>query len=95
MLRRVIPMPLTYTLMPRYRFFQMAIRLMERETDPLSLKAGDVMHTGGVTIGPEALATEALRLLEERRITSLIVAADGAHVDGILHLHDLWGVGLF
>lgn len=39
MLRRIIPMPLTYTLMPRYRFFQMAIRLMERETYQIYEKA--------------------------------------------------------
>jgi len=70
-------------------------RLMERERDPLERTAGDVMHAGGVTIGPGALATEALRLLEERRITSLIISSGGGKVDGILHVHDLWGVGLF
>ncbi len=31
-LRHLLPMPVTYMLIPRYRFFQMAIRLMERET---------------------------------------------------------------
>lgn len=70
-------------------------RLMERERDPLERSAGDVMHSGGVTIEPGALATEALRLLEERRITSLIISSGGDVVDGVLHLHDLWGVGLF
>jgi len=70
-------------------------RLMEREADPLARTAGAVMHAGGVTIGPDALATEALHLLEARRITSLIISGDGERVDGILHLHDLWGVGLF
>ncbi len=70
-------------------------RLMEREGDPLSRTAGDVMHPGGVSIEPDELATAALRLLEERRITSLMVCDSGGAVRGVLHLHDLWGVGLF
>ncbi len=70
-------------------------RLMERNADPLGLSAGDVMHSGGVTIGPEELATAALRLLEERRITSLMVIGEAGTLEGVLHVHDLWGVGLF
>jgi arabinose-5-phosphate isomerase len=70
-------------------------RLMEADPDPLARRAEEVMHQGGVTIAPEALATGALRLLETRRITSLVVAEEGDRVAGILHLHDLWGVGLF
>ncbi len=70
-------------------------RLMEREPDPLDRTAAEVMHPGGVTIDGGELATAALRLLEERRITSLMVIGAGGSVDGVLHLHDLWGVGLF
>lgn len=70
-------------------------RLMERHPNPLALTAAQAMHPGGVTIPPEHLATEALRLLETRRITSLIVTDAENHVLGVLHLHDLWGVGLF
>lgn len=39
LLRRIIPMPLTYMLTPRYRFFQMATRLMEQETYQVYQKA--------------------------------------------------------
>jgi integrase len=39
LLRRIIPMPLTYMLAPRYRFFQMATRLMEQETYQVYQKA--------------------------------------------------------
>lgn len=70
-------------------------RLMEREGNPMSLSAGDVMHPGGVCIGPDELATAALKRLEERRITSLLVCGEGGAVEGVLHVHDLWGVGLF
>lgn len=70
-------------------------RLMERDPDPLSRTAGEVMHRGGVCIRPDELATAALRLLEEKRITSLMVCDGDAPVKGVLHVHDLWGVGLF
>ncbi len=70
-------------------------RLMEKEISPLGTVASQVMHPGGVSIAPEELATGALRLLEQRRITSLVVTEEGGRVLGVLHLHDLWGVGLF
>jgi arabinose-5-phosphate isomerase len=70
-------------------------RLMESDPDPLRHTAAEVMHPGAVTIAPRALATAALRLLETRRITSLVVVDEERRVSGILHLHDLWGVGLF
>jgi arabinose-5-phosphate isomerase len=70
-------------------------RLMERESDPLRNSAGEVMHRGGVCISGEELATSALRLLEEKRITSLVVCDGDEAVEGVLHVHDLWGVGLF
>lgn len=69
-------------------------RLMESDADPLRRTAGEVMHAGGVTIPPAALATEALRLLESRRITSVVVVDDDGRVAGVLHLHDLWGIEL-
>lgn len=70
-------------------------RLMEADPNPLHHSASEVMHPGGVAIPPKALATAALRLLETKRITSLVVAEPDRTVLGILHLHDLWGVGLF
>lgn len=69
-------------------------RLMEAHHTPLALTAGAVMHPGGITIPPHALATEALRLLEERRITSVVVTGEERKVEGILHVHDLWGIEL-
>jgi arabinose-5-phosphate isomerase len=70
-------------------------RLMERDPDPMARSAGEVMHHGGASIPPDELATAALRLLEENRITSLMVSEEGEPVIGVLHLHDLWGIGLF
>jgi arabinose-5-phosphate isomerase len=70
-------------------------RLMERDAAPLAHAASEVMHQGGVCIRSDELASAALRLLEERRITSLMVCGAEGRLEGVLHLHDLWGVGLF
>jgi arabinose-5-phosphate isomerase len=70
-------------------------RLMERDAAPLEHTAREVMHAGGVMIRPDELATTALARLEERKITSLMVSDEDARILGVLHLHDLWGVGLF
>jgi arabinose-5-phosphate isomerase len=43
-----------------------------------------------VLVGKRELATRALALMEERKITSLVVADDPGAIDGVLHLHDLW-----
>jgi arabinose-5-phosphate isomerase len=40
------------------------------------------------------LAARALAVLEEKKITSLIVVDEQGFVGGILHLHDLWGMEL-
>jgi arabinose-5-phosphate isomerase len=46
------------------------------------------------TIGAGELAATALAILEERKITSLVVVDAAGTVEGVLHLHDLWGVEL-
>ena len=43
-----------------------------------------------VTIPRSMLAAEALRLMEERKITSIVVTTPAGTVDGVVHLHDLW-----
>jgi len=70
-------------------------RLLEREGGAaLSRTAGEAMHRTPRTIGAEELAAKALAILEERKITSLIVVDGQGRVEGVLHLHDLWGVEL-
>jgi arabinose-5-phosphate isomerase len=70
-------------------------RMMETETAPLGLTAQQAMRSRGITISADALASEALHVLEQRRITSVVVTDEQSTVLGVLHLHDLWGVGLF
>jgi arabinose-5-phosphate isomerase len=56
----------------------------------LKRTAADGMTAGPVTIGRSVLATEALNLMERKKITSLVVVAADGCVEGIIHLHDLW-----
>jgi arabinose-5-phosphate isomerase len=70
-------------------------RHMGATPDVLQRTAGDVMTPRPVTIPPETLAVEALKLLEDRRISSLIVVDTGRRPIGVLHLHDLWRTEMF
>ncbi len=49
----------------------------------------EFMTVDPVTIDPDKMAVEALNLMEEKKITSLIVA-EGKIMKGFIHLHDLW-----
>ncbi len=70
-------------------------RLLEREGGAaLSRTAGEAMNPHPRTIGAEELAARALAMLEERKITSLVVVDGEQRVEGVVHLHDLWGVEL-
>ena len=67
-------------------------RLLERRgKDALDLTAGECMTRGPKTISAHEFAATALAMMEEKKITSLAVV-DGDHkLQGIVHLHDLWG----
>ena len=70
-------------------------RLLEREGGAaLSKTAGEAMNVHPRTIHAEELAAKALSILEERKITSLVVVDEEQRVEGVVHLHDLWGVEL-
>jgi arabinose-5-phosphate isomerase len=70
-------------------------RLLEHEGGAaLSRTAGEAMNARPRTIAAAEMAAKALAILEERKITSLIVVDGEDKVEGVLHLHDLWGVEL-
>ena len=67
-------------------------RLLEqRGKDALDLTAEACMTRAPKTIGPKEFAATALARMEEVKITSLAVVDDEQRLQGILHLHDLWG----
>jgi arabinose-5-phosphate isomerase len=56
----------------------------------LDRRAEEVMTRNPVTVGGATLAVEALRVLEQRKITSIVVIDAERRVQGVVHLHDLW-----
>jgi arabinose-5-phosphate isomerase len=71
-------------------------RFFQREgSQALERRASDLMTGTPVTIGRSELATRALNLMEERRITSLLVLDDEGRVEGVVHIHDLWKTQMF
>jgi arabinose-5-phosphate isomerase len=72
-------------------------RHMERGVDIRAMTAGDVMTRNPVAVPPTTLAAEALNIMEQRKITSIVVAngKDAKRVAGVVHLHDLWQMEMF
>jgi len=70
-------------------------RLLERGDAVLQHTAGECMRRGPRTIAGAELGSAALKQLEDHRITSLFVTAADGRLEGIVHLHDLWGLELF
>jgi arabinose-5-phosphate isomerase len=70
-------------------------RLLERDgPHALERTAGEIMNPHPRTIDASAFATAALALMEDRKITSLIVTGVDGLALGVVHLHDLWTLEL-
>ena len=64
-------------------------RLVEQGSDLRALTAGAVMHRRPRTIGPEALAADAAELMEQHRITAVVVVEPGERLVGLLTIGQL------
>lgn len=70
-------------------------RLMEKHGGAtLSMTAGQCMNASPLTVRPNVLASEALTLMEKRKITSVVVTDETGKLLGVVHLHDLWTLEL-
>ena len=70
-------------------------RLMEKHGGAtLSMTAAQCMNANPLTVRPSVLASEALTLMEKRKITSIVVTDDAKKLLGVVHLHDLWTLEL-
>jgi arabinose-5-phosphate isomerase len=65
-------------------------RKMSGTPNIADLTARDVMTVNPVTIPHTTLAVEALAVMEQRKITSIVVIDGNRRVEGVVHLHDLW-----
>jgi arabinose-5-phosphate isomerase len=71
-------------------------RLMQkRGAATIDLVVGECMNKTPQTLAPSELAGSALRIMEERKITSLVVTDTARKPLGVVHLHDLWTLELF
>lgn len=71
-------------------------RLLQKHGKKLLAKsARECLTADPITISKEELATKALNVMEEHKITSLIITNSLGEPEGIIHLHDLWGTEMF
>ncbi|MGZ5493632.1 MAG: CBS domain-containing protein, partial [Thermoanaerobaculia bacterium] len=70
-------------------------RLLQKDEEILRKTAGDSIKGNPSTIAADEMASAALQLMEQRKITSLFITDDDGRVQGIIHIHDLWGLELF
>jgi arabinose-5-phosphate isomerase len=69
-------------------------RSIDQNVDFANTKIADVMTKKCKFVHSEALAAEALSLMEDKLITALVVSDNGLNIKGIVHLHDLLKAGL-
>lgn len=70
-------------------------RLLEQGGTSLDRQARECMHPDPLTIDRKELASAALKVMEENRITSLFVCDAEHRLEGVVHIHDLWRLELF
>jgi arabinose-5-phosphate isomerase len=70
-------------------------RLMQDDEQISRRTAGECIKGRPATIDAGELASAALQIMEQRRITSLFIVDESHRPTGIIHLHDLWGLELF
>ena len=69
--------------------------MQKRKQNVLELTAADCMTANPVTLPRTELAASALRLMEEKKITSVLVVDSAGRLEGVVHIHDLWTLQLF
>jgi arabinose-5-phosphate isomerase len=69
--------------------------MQKRSENVLDLTAGDCMTKNPATLPRTELAASALRLMEEKKITSVLIVDPDGKLEGVLHVHDLWTLQLF
>jgi arabinose-5-phosphate isomerase len=69
--------------------------MQRRQENVLALTAADCMSKCPVTLPGTELAASALRVMEERKITSVLVVDAVGNLEGVVHIHDLWNLQLF
>ena len=69
-------------------------RALEKNLDPHTTRVAEVMSPGGKSIAPDALAAEAVQLMQSHKIQALLVIAEDNSLVGALNFHDLLQAGV-
>lgn len=69
-------------------------RALDKEIDVHKIVMSEVMHEGCVTVGPDMMAAEAVHVLDEKKITALLVADADGRLVGAMNVHDLFRAGV-
>jgi arabinose-5-phosphate isomerase len=69
-------------------------RIFQKYENPLTMEVGQLMAKSPKTIRPDKLAAEALRILEDHAITSLVIADEKNRPVGVIHIHDILKAGI-
>jgi arabinose-5-phosphate isomerase len=69
-------------------------RALDTAVDIRATSMGEVTNRDCKTVSPELLAAEAVRILQEHKITSLVVVDEHRRVVGALNVHDLFRAGV-
>ena len=70
-------------------------RLFERYDRVSNIKVRDIYTKDPKTISENILAMEAIKIMEDNKITSLVVVNEGKRIIGLLHIHHLLENGFY
>lgn len=68
-------------------------RMLNKHENLSNIKAADIMTANPLSIDAEKMATEAGTLMQDKKITQLIVTKNNEYY-GFIHLHDLYSEGI-
>jgi arabinose-5-phosphate isomerase len=69
--------------------------MLKSKENVLELTAADCMTRNPTTLPRTELAASALRVMEEKKITSVLIVDGSGRLEGVVHVHDLWTLQLF
>jgi arabinose-5-phosphate isomerase len=69
--------------------------MQKRKKGTLDMTAEECMTRSPVTLVRTELAASALRLMEEKKITAVLIVDGDGRLEGVVHIHDLWTLQLF
>lgn len=70
-------------------------RELQKDDELFAKNAEACMTSEPVIVSPTEAATAALALMEQKKITVVLVGDERGKLVGVLHLHDLWRIGQY